>query len=341
MMRLLRHATLGLLLVLSSIVVSAQVATAVPASSGPTSNVAIFYVACEKQGVVNFTGQMQAGYDVYYQLFSGAGGSGTALSGVRRAAVSGAYAFSEVVTYTGGTVAAGAVGSVSVSIARETDPSRSIYSTTVNDLQDGCASPQNPVGASTDLGAAGTTATTPVNTTPILSPFGGELNPGYAPVSPDTVVIGARDFSDPRQKTPGLIFAECNDYPIANPGLIYDTDRVVVFWSWFAKTPEQVQQHIDNAIYEVGYFGSNPFLRPVVRTPIQQRGRNWWVFYYVDLGFVRPGTYPVAYGVRWENPITDGYDDYGPGTANERIDSNCDFTVEPNPSGITPSYTFP
>lgn len=61
MMRLLRHATLGLLLVLSSIVVSAQVATAVPASSGPTSNVAIFYVACEKQGVVNFTGQMQAG----------------------------------------------------------------------------------------------------------------------------------------------------------------------------------------------------------------------------------------------------------------------------------------
>lgn len=320
----------------------AVVTTPVATTSGPTSNVTIFYVACADQGVVNFNGQMQAGYDVYYQLYSGAGGTGTALSGLRRAGVNGQYAYSEAVPYSGGTLAAGATGSVKVSIARESDPTRTIYETTVNDLQDGCAAPQNPVGTSTDLGGSGTTAqnTNAVTVTPILSPFGGNLNPGYNPNSSTTVVIGPRDFSVPRQETAGLIFAECNQYPVALPGVVYDTDRTVVFWSWYARTAEQVQQHIDNVQYKIEYFG-NPFPLPVVRTPIQKRGANWYVFYYIELGNVRPDTYYLGFETTWLNPITDGYDDFGPGTGNERIIGNCDFTVSPNPTGTAVSYTFP
>jgi hypothetical protein len=45
--------------------------------------------------------------------------------------------------------------------------------------------------------------------------------------------------------------------------------------------------------------------------------------------------------VTWANPITDGYDDYGPGTGNEQITGNCDFTVSPNPSGTAVEYRFP
>ncbi len=311
--------------------------TATP--SAPTSNVAIFYVACLDKGVVNFSGTMRTGYDVYYQIYSGVGGTGTALSTLRRATVDGTYRYSEVVKYTGGTVAVNQTGSVKVTIARESSPDNPIYSTTVNDLQDGCATPQNPLGSSTDLGSQ----TTPTVTyTPIYSPFGGFLNPGYTPPGAGPlVVIGARDFSPTRQQTPGLIFAECNQYPIAKPGLVYDTDNVVLFWSWYAKTPEQVQQFIDNAIFEVGYFGSNPFMQPVVRSEIQQRGKNWWVFYTVNLGNVRPDTYYIKYTVRWDVQIDDGYQLYGPGTAVTRIDNNCDFSVEPNPQGQKVSYSFP
>lgn len=317
----------------------AQTTTATATPSAPTSNVAIFYVACLDQGVVNFTGTMQSGYDVYYQLYSGVGGTGTALSTLRRATVDGAYKYSEVVKYTGGTVAAGQTGSAKVMIARESSAENPIYTTTVNDLQDGCASPQNPLGSSTDLGSQPTNT---VTYTPIYAPAGGFLNPGYTPPgSGPLVVIGARDFSPKRQQTPGLIFAECNQYPIANPGLVYDTDNVVLFWSWYAKTPAQVQEFVDNAIFEVGYFGSNPFIQPVVRSEIQQRGKNWWVFYTINLGNVKPDTYYIKYTVRWDKQINDGYQVYGPGASVERIDSNCDFTVVPNPEGKKVSYTFP
>lgn len=321
-------------------VAQAVITTPAPATTGPTSNVAILYVACQDSGVVNFTGQMQAGYDIYYQLFSGVGGTGTALSGLRRAPVNGNYAYSEVVAYSGGSVAAGQTGSVVVSIGRETDSSRTIYTTTVNDMQDGCATPQNTVGTSTDLGGTGTSGTPTTTFTSILSPFGGELNPGYNPQPASAVVIGPRKFTVPRQQTAGLIFAECNQYPVALPGVVYDNDRVVIFWSWFAKTAEQVQAHIDNAQYEIEYFG-NPFTQPIIRTPIQQRGRNWYVFYYLDLGSVRPDTYYIGYQLTWANAITDGYDDYGPGTGNERHIGSCDFSVAPNLAGTAVEYNFP
>ena len=50
------------------------------------SSVNVFYVACENQGVINFDGTMQPGFDIYYQLFSGPNGSGTALTSLRHGA---------------------------------------------------------------------------------------------------------------------------------------------------------------------------------------------------------------------------------------------------------------
>jgi hypothetical protein len=55
-------------------------------------------------------------------------------------------------------------------------------------------------------------------------------------MAPEPLVkIGAR--SAQRSQTAGLIFAECDRYPLTDPGVLYDTDDLVVFWSWFAKTP--------------------------------------------------------------------------------------------------------
>jgi hypothetical protein len=303
------------------------------------SNVTILVVICETSAVVNFTGTMEAGLDVYYQVFSGGNGTGTAITALRQVQVSGSYAFSEVANYNAGsTVAAGTTASVRVVIARENNASSTTFETTVNDVQDGCSTPQYQTGTSADAGSGTTTSTT---TSTILSPFGGFLNPGYVPEEDPVVVIGPRNVLPPRQQTPGLIFAECDDYPVANPGLLYDTDNIVVFWSWYARTPELVQQHIDNAVYEVGVFDSEPFIQPVIVSDIVQRGRNYWVFYTITVGNVKPGSYPIEFKLSWKNPISDGYDDFGPGTENERFNSTCAFTVRPNPNGQTVSYEFP
>jgi hypothetical protein len=225
-------------------------------------------------------------------------------------------------------------------IAVEGAPANTIFETTVNDFQDGCSEPQFPTGSSADAGGGTTSATSSAGPL-IRSPFGGYLNPNYVPKAEETVVVGARDVTPPRQQTPGLIFAECDAYPRANPGLVYDTDTVVVFWSWYAKTPELVQEHLDNAIYEVGVFGSNPFVAPVVVSDIQQRGANFWVFYTVTLGNAKPGTYPIGFKLTWKKAINDGYNDFGPGTAHESYTGTCTFSVAGNPEGKAVSFNFP
>lgn len=317
--------------------------TAPPAAANaPQSTVTFNVVVCDNRAVVSFNGTMQAGFSIYYQVFNSAN---QALTALRQVNVSGNYNFSEVIGYTNNqTVAGGGAGYMTVSIARSGNSSSSVYSSRANDVQDGCSQPASAIGTTSNTSSAVNDPATVGQTAQpnsILSPFGGFLNPDYAPTARPIVVIGARDEAPPRQKTPGLIFAECNAYAVAKPGLIYDTDNVVVFWSWFARTPELVQQHIDNAIYEVGYQGSNPFIPSVQVSEITQRTRNYWVFYTVNLGNVKPGYYTINFRLRWENPISDGFGEYGPGTENEAITGGCDFEVKGNPEGKAVKYTFP
>ncbi|MBC8099358.1 MAG: hypothetical protein H7Y11_07940, partial [Armatimonadetes bacterium] len=252
--------------------------------------------------------------------------------------VSTTYAVSDQATFDlGATVASGAAATATVTMAVEGVPSATIYTTTVRDVQDGCLPPS--FATATSETSANTTTTG--DEVEIRSPFGDFVNPDFTPTEDDVVVIGARDTSKERQATPGVIFAECDEYPNSEPGLVYDTDVVTLFWSWYAKTPEQVQDHIDNAIYEIGVFDSQPFQQPVIVSDIQLRDGDYWVFYTITLGNVKPAGYPVEFKLSWERAISDGYADFGPGTANERVNSTCTFVVTPNPEGKTVRYTFP
>ena len=310
-----------------------------------SSNVSFFIVICENQAIVNLSGTMQAGYDLYFQVYSNAGTFGEELSSLRQVAASGVYTFSEIVTYPEGqSIAFGGFGSAYISIARESNSESILYETTVDDIQDGCTDPQHPLGVSNDTTGTGSITTgvdtdspgtNSSGTSAILSPFGGVVNPNYTPPPPESaVVIGARDeWIPPRQETAGLVFAECAAYPVTEPGLLYDTDNVIIFWSWFASTAEEVQDHIDNVDYGVTYFQLVE-LPSVVRTPIQQIGGNYWVFYYSALGSLEPGEYYIEYHVEWDAVISDGYDLYGPDTDNEVLTSGCWFEVLPNLSGI-------
>lgn len=319
--------------------------------NGFTSTINYFFVLCEDRVVVNFSGTMQAGFDVYYQVFSGPGGTGDALTPLRRIEVSGTYATSDTLNYTNGTLAPQTVGSAYVAIGAEDNPDNTLFTDFVDDLQDNCAEPQNapatgvdvdgsaPTGTSdTTSGANGSPGTLADGTSAILSPFGGVVNPNYVPPDKPLVLVGPRErFELPRQETPGLIFAECEDYPVAEPGIVYDTDNVVVFWSWFTATEEQMLDHIENVQYSVTYYQTLP-LPNTVRSDIRRIDGNYWVFYYSVLGSLRPGRYYIEYKANWEAPHFDGFVEFGPGTENEQIVSGCEFVVQPNPEGIQPSF---
>ncbi|MAS36637.1 MAG: hypothetical protein CL610_21715 [Anaerolineaceae bacterium] len=299
-------------------------ATQVPAA---TSSINIFFIACESQAVFNFDGTMEAGYDIYYQVFSGAGGGGTALTALRQVTVGGDYAVSDQVTYDNNqTVSAGATASARVIMAREGNPSSTIFEETVNDLQDGCNSPANPLASSTGVDQASDSAAA---TTGVRSPSGGNLSI-VTPLNP-IVVIGVPQPLG-RSNKPGEIFAECDQYrERAEPGKLYNTDNIRIFWSWFARTEEQVQDHIDNAIYNVT-FQTAP-LQNVQISPIEKIGTNYWVFYTAPVGNLSPGKYGVNFKLTWAQQIDDGYEKYGPGTLNDRVNSTCTFEIEEDPQG--------
>ena len=313
--------------------------TATP--TGPSNDVQGFFVVCADSAVVNFTGSMLAGFDIYFQLFAGTTGSGTALTALRQVPVDGAFSFSEQVPYnSGSTVAAAQSASANVLVAREGDSSRVDFDFILTDVQDGCGgnAAQNPLGSSTEVGSGTTTTDTDGTTTiasgatgsarHILAPGGGVVNPNLQ--AEPLVVIGARPSVNFRSQTPGLIFAECNAYPMAIPGLVLDSDLVTVFWSWFTDTEEQMLDHLAHAQYSVK-LNQAAFPR-VTRSDIEQRDGNFWVFYSVNVGNLGSGFYEVEYRLTWDQVVNDGFEDFGPGTDNPIEANNCMFVVTHNPN---------
>ena len=192
-------------------------------------------------------------------------------------------------------------------------PSRIDFSYVLTDVQDGCNNPQNRLVTSTDVGGgtSSTTSGSPGVTTSILAPNGGLLNPNLSPEP--AVVVGARLSDRFRSDTPGLIFAQCDAYPLAEPGIIYDNDDVIIYWSWFAKTQDEISRRSTTRSTR---SSSTPPTLPMTSAanPVQRNG-DYWIFYTATVGHLRRGITKSASCMTWANAINDGYDDYGPGTA--------------------------
>lgn len=300
-----------------------------------TSTVNWFYSACEDRMVIDLSGIMESGYDVYYQAFDAYGGLGESITGLRRVSVDGDYAASQVIYWLdGATRTLGTPVSVVIRIGRESDPDSTIFQAPSDDILGECAEPASTLVEGIDVSAASQL----VASSGVFTPDGSMLNPVYSrPVEP-IVQIGARPSETivpDRTQNPGLIFAECADVEGADPGILYDTDTIRVFWSWYAKTAAQVQHHIDTAQYSISLRGL-PIPNVEVSEVKQIPGSlNWWVFYTVNFGDKwEPGIYEVSFAVGWSEAITDGYENFGPGTENERLGSRCQFVIRTNPHGV-------
>ena len=220
-----------------------------------TSTVTWFYSACEDRMVIDLSGTMESGYDLYFQAFDAYGGLGEAITGLRRIIVDGDYAVSQVIYWLeGATRTLGTPISVVIRIGQENDPDSTIFQAPSDDTLGECAAPASTLVEGTDL-----TATSQiVSSSGVFTPDGSILNPVYARPSEPIVQIGARPsvtIIPGRTDDPGLIFAECAGVDGADPGILYDTDVIRVFWSWYAKTAAQVQAHLDNVNYAIELHG--------------------------------------------------------------------------------------
>ncbi|MAU12301.1 MAG: hypothetical protein CL607_20935 [Anaerolineaceae bacterium] len=329
--------------------------TTTSTDAGDSSSVSWYFVACETSAVVDLSGFMEAGYDIYVQIFREIGTANTALTPLTQVSVSGDYQVSPQINYTGGEIlATGQFATAEIRIAREGSPETIAFSGTVNDTQDGCISPSYGSADTTTADGDSSVGLTAGELAQIYSPFGGIINSNIVSELPNESIVelGARASLNPfygqqRSDTYGQIFAECDRYPGSEPGLLYDTDSLTIFWSWYASTPELVEDHLREARYQVWLnsenYPSQNIIDYAARSPIQQReDGNYWVFYTISLGDRwAPGEYSVGYRVEWANNISDGYEEFGPTTANNFLEGSCQFQVSGNPYGVDEPYQNP
>jgi SH3-like domain-containing protein len=103
---------------------------------------------------------------------------------------------------------------------------------------------------------------------------------------------------------------------------------VTIYWTWEATTPEQIQDHVDNATYEVKLNGKALDGWQSSRTGVRaKQGGKLEVMWLVSVGKLSAGEYTVDYKVSWSQKIEDGETTYGPGGEFETETGSCKFTI--------------
>lgn len=139
-----------------------------------------------------------------------------------------------------------------------------------------------------------------------------------------------RPLSEVRNASNPDVFAFCNatKYGIGKPSNLQEGQSIDIWWGWFARTEQQVQDHIDNAVYELRVNGElienvNRYRSEIVAAADD----NFVAYWYVPYGPLESGDYEIAYTVTWREAITDGYDFFGPDTSIPFEQEACTFTI--------------
>lgn len=177
--------------------------------------------------------------------------------------------------------------------------------------------PRPPATSTLTIGSPPNTTITPVATTPAsgqttITPPANFTSSGAGIVQEDVQVLAVCD--DRSQGFPA-------------PTSLGAGSTIRIWWSWFARTRQQVEDHLDAATYEVRLDG---ILLPNInlyRTNITQRAGDYVVSWYVPAGPLAAGPHQITYRVTWSRTISDGYDNFGPGTNRLVEEGSCVFTV--------------
>lgn len=133
------------------------------------------------------------------------------------------------------------------------------------------------------------------------------------------------------------ILAYCAQKNVRPPA-ISSSDDVFIEWSWFAAQPEHIQDHLDHARYQVRLDGWILYDWQQYASEITVESGLYIVYWYYPVGRLSPGEHRIEFELTWDEPITDGYMQFGPGTGNVVETGDCTFTVT-GEWGDTPTHT--
>jgi hypothetical protein len=125
------------------------------------------------------------------------------------------------------------------------------------------------------------------------------------------------------------VFAMCDDpsFGVSPPANLAAGSTIVVFWGWFMSDPGYLDQHLDAVTYEVRV--NNTLLREWREhsAPLRRSGNSHVKYWFVPFGPLEAGDYQITYRATWSRVISDGYESFGPGTANPVETGSCTFHV--------------
>lgn len=119
------------------------------------------------------------------------------------------------------------------------------------------------------------------------------------------------------------------DYACDGVQTIDEGATINIGWSWYARTIEQIYDHIENANYTILVNDNTPQRWIFLSQPEQYQPHGtdtWTVFYYMPIGAEIPGAHLVSYTLNWVNPISDGFLTYGTGER-ETLSGVCNYFV--------------
>jgi SH3-like domain-containing protein len=145
-----------------------------------------------------------------------------------------------------------------------------------------------------------------------------------------TLPVVAATPRKPFSRGRGDVLAYCDNKTNGEPRRTFPAGTLVtIYWSWFAKTPEQLDDHVQQSEYEVRVDGQLLSDWRAQKTDVQKwTDGNYYVFWYVPIGTPQPGEHKIDYKVTWKQQISDGFKTYGPGGDVETDTGSCVFTIK-------------
>ena len=110
--------------------------------------------------------------------------------------------------------------------------------------------------------------------------------------------------------------------PTSPPGSTID-----VFWNWFAATEQQVRDHLAAVTYDVRLDGVPLSNYRQYQGNIHAEGNQFVVYWFVRSEPLAAGAHDISYHVTWSSSISDGFQNFGPGTGIPEQSGACHFTV--------------
>lgn len=126
-----------------------------------------------------------------------------------------------------------------------------------------------------------------------------------------------------------LAYCDDPDFGFPAPTDIVAGSTIDVWWGWYARTEAQIAAHLANAMYNVTVDGEPLGDWKYYRVAPYQRGINTHIDWYVPYGPLDAGEHRIVFELTWREAISDGYNNFGPGTVTEQQTGSCTFRVLP------------